>query len=99
MSQPVARKGDSSTGEGPYPPRPNVEASGDVKVNGVGVIREGDKWAPHNGGPNGVHKGEIGYTKSGSGTVKANGKAIARIGDPLVDGDTVAAGSPNVFAG
>ena len=98
MGQPVTRLGDKTTGHGPYLPRPSTGASGDVFVNGLGVVRVGDTWAPHKGVPPGVHSGETGITSAGSGTVFANGKAVARIGDP-VEADTIAAGSANVFAG
>jgi uncharacterized Zn-binding protein involved in type VI secretion len=98
MAQPVTRIGDKTTGHGPWPPRPSTGGSGDVKVNNIGVVRDGDTWAPHNGGPNSPHKGEIGHTTSFSGSVKANNKFIARIGDN-VEADTIAAGSPNVNAG
>ena len=94
----VTRIGDKSTGHGPYPPRPSTGGSGDVLVNNIGVVRQGDTWAPHNGGPLGVHRGETGFTSAGSGTVFANNKAVARIGDP-VEADAIAAGSSNVFAG
>ena len=98
MSQPVTRLGDMSTGHGPWLPRPNTGASDNVIANNLGVVRVGDTWAPHNGVPNGVHRGEIGISSSGSGTVFANNKAVVRIGD-AIEGDTVAAGSGNVFAG
>jgi len=98
MSQPVTRKGDKTTGHGPWQPRPSTGASGDVFANNIGVVREGDTWAPHNGSPSGPHRSEIGYTSAGSGTVFANNKAVARIGDP-VEADTIAAGSTTVFAG
>jgi len=94
----VTRIGDGSTGHGPWPPRPSTGGSGDVYANGIGVVRQGDTWRPHNAGPNAPHKGEIGITSAGSGTVFANTKPIARIGDPVED-DAIAAGSPNVFAG
>lgn len=96
--QPVTRKGDKTTGHGPYKPRPSTGGSGNVFVNGIPVVREGDTWAPHGPPPNDTHVGEVHTTTSGSSTVKANGKQLARIGDP-VEGDTIAAGSTNVFAG
>lgn len=102
MGKPVTRVGDKTTGHGPYKPRAAVEGSPNVFVNGIAVNRVGDKWAPHGSSPayNGdPHPGEGSHTTSaGSGTVFANGKAVARIGDP-VEGDTIAAGSSNVFAG
>lgn len=98
MGKPVTRLGDKTTGHGPWLPRPSTGASSDVFANGIGVVRVGDTWAPHNGVPNGTHRGEVGIGSSGSGTVFANGKAVARIGD-AVEADTIAAGSSNVFAG
>jgi uncharacterized Zn-binding protein involved in type VI secretion len=102
MAQPVTRLGDKTTGHGPYKPRACTGASGDVKVNNLGVNRVGDGWAPHGASPayrGDPHPGEGSHkTSAGSATVFANGKALARIGDP-VEGDTIAAGSSNVFAG
>ena len=43
----VVRLGDISAGHSCYPPRPCVEASGNVFVNGRGVHRVGDAWAVH----------------------------------------------------
>jgi uncharacterized Zn-binding protein involved in type VI secretion len=97
MSQPVTRKGDKTTGHGPWQPRPSTGASGDVFANNIGVVREGDTWAPHNGSPSGRHKGETGYTSAGSGTVFANNKNIGRIGDAY-GSETIISGSSNVFA-
>lgn len=102
MGKPVTRVTDKTTGHGPYKPRPAVQGSPNVLVNNLAVNRVGDLWAPHGSSPayNGdPHPGESNHTTSaGSGTVFANGKPIARIGDP-VEGDTIAAGSTNVFAG
>lgn len=98
-SQPVTRKGDKTTGHGQYKPRASTSGSGDVFVNNIAVVRnEVDTWAPHTSPPNDTHAGETHHTTSGSGTVFANNKAVARIGD-AVEGDTIAAGSGNVFAG
>jgi uncharacterized Zn-binding protein involved in type VI secretion len=101
MAQPVTRLGDKTTGHGPYKPRPSTGASGDVKINNLGVVRVGDTYAPHGGDPaykGDPHPGQIGNASAGSGTVFANNKPITRIGD-AVEGDTVAAGSSNVNAG
>lgn len=97
-SKPITRTGDKSTGHGPYKPRASTSGSGDVLVNNIGVVREGDSWAPHTPPPNDVHAGQIHTTTAGSSTVFANNKAVARITDP-VEADTIAAGSSNVFAG
>lgn len=97
-SQPVTTIGKRTTGHGPYKPRPSTSGSGDVKVNNIGVVRQGDNWAPHGPPPPDIHSGQVHQTTAGSATVFANGKPIARIGDP-VEGDTIAGGSSNVFAG
>lgn len=92
---PVVRLGDNCTGHGCHPPRANVQASGDVFVNGKGAHRVGDKWAAHTCSTN-THDSVM---ASGSGTVFVNGKAIARIGDDVACGSAAASGSGNVFAG
>lgn len=90
----VARLGDVCSGHSCWPPRPNVQASPNVHVNGIPVHRLTDGWASHCCGP--VCHG--GSTVSGSPNVHANGLARARIGDAVSCGSTVAEGSPNVFA-
>lgn len=97
-SKPITRLGDKTTGHGPYKPRASTSASGDVKVNGIGVVRLDDTWAPHTPPPNNTHANEVGIGSSGSGTVRVNNKPVARIGD-AVEADTIAAGSSSVFAG
>lgn len=96
------RKGDKSTGHGPFPPRVAKEGSADVFINGIPANRQGDEWEPH-GSPGGLHASNGDYkhvTESGSSTVFVNGKALARIGDKVDrDGDAVAGGSSNVFLG
>jgi len=94
----VVRLGDVSTGHPHcYPSRPNIEGSPNVFVNGKPVHRLGDAWAEHGACP--VHSPHDGVASSGSATVFVNGKAICRIGDSISCGDTMAEGSPNVFAG
>jgi uncharacterized Zn-binding protein involved in type VI secretion len=92
----VARQGDFATPHIPdYPPRPNIEGSPDVYVNGQPLHRVGDNWAFHSGrfGPHG------GVTLTGSATVFCNGRPVARVGDPVSPPclSTIAQGSPNVF--
>lgn len=89
------RLGDVCTGHGCWPSRPNVQASGDVFVNGVGWHRVGDAWAVHCCGPS-CHGGVL---AAGSSTVFVNGLSAARIGDPVSCGSACATGSSNVFAG
>jgi uncharacterized Zn-binding protein involved in type VI secretion len=80
--------------------------SGDVKVNGTGVHRQGDKTVSHPMGAPTCPNHTSGIT-TGSTTVFANNKGIARVGDLYDDGEEVsvtraddsANGSISVFAG
>lgn len=93
----VTRKDtDGTTGHDSFAPRPNTpNGSSDVIVNDHGVVRVTDAWPTHSDGSS-THDGS---QSGGSTTVFANGLAVARIGDSIDDGDTVAAGSPNVICG
>ena len=79
-----------------YPPRPCITASDDVFVEGKAVHREQDNWAMHACPNTPPHDGVL---AKGSSTVYANGKAIARIGDPISCGSKTRDGSQTVFAG
>jgi len=72
--------------------------SGNVFVNGIPWSRQGDVNTGHllPGSPCPSHSAPI---ASGSSTVKVNGKGAGRIGDGISGCTSVAAGSPNVFAG
>lgn len=104
--KPVTREGDKTSGHSVFSPRatkgPGVGASTDVFVNDKGVNRKGDEWKAHIFLPT-RHGLSLDYdhiTEEGAATVFANNKPIARIGDPVdQDGDAIAGGSPNVFAG
>lgn len=89
----ATRLNDQCTGHGCFPPRANTSASSNVIINGKGAHRQGDSWATHCCGPP-CHGGS---TSSGSPSVFVNGKAKARIGDPVDCGSAIAAGSSNVF--
>lgn len=93
---PVTRLGDSCTGHGAFPPRPNSGASGNVFVNGIGVHRQGDSYPAHCNPSPSCHGSAL---ASGSSTVYVNNKQCGRIGDPVACGSAIAAGSGNVFAG
>ena len=69
-----------------------------VKVNGIGISREGDHNTVHlkPGIPCPKHTAPI---ATGSTTVKVNGKGCGRIFDPISNCTSVASGSENVFAG
>jgi hypothetical protein len=70
--------------------------SGDVKVNGIGVVRAGDPMKEH---PDAGCSNHAPGLSSFSGTVFANGKAVGRVGDSYGDGSIITAGSGNVNAG
>jgi uncharacterized Zn-binding protein involved in type VI secretion len=72
--------------------------SPNVFVNGIAWSRQGDVNTVHllPGVPCPPHAAPI---TSGSSTVKVNGKGAGRVGDGITACTSVAAGSPNVFAG
>ncbi len=79
------------------PPRPSIGSATNVYANNILVHREGDAWALHACPGDSPHPAT---TSKGSGTVFANGEPIARVGDPISCGSTIAPpGSPTVFAG
>lgn len=95
MGQPIMRLGDKSTGHAPgYPPTPSLVASTNVKVNGLGAVRMGDKYQIHCFGSS-CH---VGAAVSSS-SVYVNKKPVHRTGDPIDCGDTAGIGSTNVKAG
>jgi len=73
-----------------------AQGSSNVFVNSIGWSRQGDNNTGHllPGAPCPSHAAPI---SSGSSTVYVNGKQAGRVGDPTCT--SVAAGSPNVFAG
>ena len=96
MGQSVCRNGDSSTGHAGFYPRSCTEGSDNVFVNGIGAHTQSMSWAIHCNPTPVCHAGVL---SGGSGTVFVNGKPLGRVGDDISCGDTVAQGSPNVFAG
>ena len=75
-----------------------AEGSPDVFANGIKVSRQGDNNTTHllPGIPCPSHAAPI---TIGSKTVFVNGKGCGRVGDAITSCTSVAAGSPNVFAG
>jgi uncharacterized Zn-binding protein involved in type VI secretion len=75
-----------------------ASGSSNVFVNGIPWSREGDNNTSHllPGSPCPSHTAPI---ASGSSTVKVNSKGAGRVGDAISGCTSVAAGSPNVFAG
>jgi len=86
------RLGDKSAGHC-FNPRPNVQGSSNVFINGIAAHRVSDYWPKHRCGP----RSHDSITAQGSPNVFINGLAAARIGDELSCGDHCAEGSPNVF--
>lgn len=70
--------------------------SGDVLVNGIGIVRQGDAIAAHPAAGCG-NDGSV--LTSFSGTVFANTKAVGRIGDQYTGDNTITSGSSNIFIG
>ena len=93
---PAARLNDICTGHADWPPRPNIEGSPNVFVNGRKWHRQGDGWAVH---CNPIPECHSSVLASGSSSVYVNSRQAGRIGDPVACGSTVATGSENVFAG
>lgn len=75
-----------------------AQGSSTVFVNGIPWSRQGDLNTTHllPGSPCPPHAAPI---AAGSSTVKVNGMGAGRIGDAIAGCTSVAAGSPNVFAG
>ena len=75
-----------------------AQGSGNVFVNGIPWSRQGDVNTVHllPGVPCPPHAAPI---ATGSSTVFVNAKGAGRIGDAISGCTSVAAGSPNVFAG
>lgn len=73
--------------------------SPNVFVNGIPWSRQGDVNTVHllPGSP--VCPPHAAPITSGSSTVKVNGRGAGRVGDGITSCTSVAAGSPNVFAG
>ena len=105
-AKPVTREKDKTSGHGPYSPRatkgPGAGCSTNVFANNLGVVHKDTEWQAHGGTEaysGDPHPYQTNHkTTGGSSTVYVNNKPIARIGD-AVEGDTIAMGSKNVFAG
>lgn len=93
----VARLGDNCTGHGCWPARPSVAGSGNVSINGIKALRVGDDYASHTCPT--IPQTHDGSQAVGSSSVTVNKKSLARIGDGVSCGGSLAQGSPNVTAG
>ena len=74
------------------------QRSDNVRVNGIGISRQGDNNTLHKKppAPCPLHAAPI---ATGSTTVLVNGKGCGRVGDAVSGCTSVASGSENVFAG
>jgi uncharacterized Zn-binding protein involved in type VI secretion len=70
--------------------------SNNVFANGILIVIQGKKVAPH---PKGGCVPDESALTAGSSTVKIGGKGMGRIGDDYGGINTITQGSPNVFAG
>ena len=96
---PAVCRGDSVDADVPHCSGMNRDQrSGDVKVNGTGISRQGDNNTSHKKPPAPCpsHAAPI---ATGSSTVFINGKGCGRIGDAITGCTSGATGSSNVFAG
>jgi len=96
---PAVCRGDSVDADVTHCSTPmRSQRSDNVKVNGIGISRQGDNNTPHllPGVPCLIHAAPIAI---GSTTVFINGKGCGRIGDAISSCTSVATGSENVFAG
>lgn len=90
----VTRIGDATQGHC-FHPFTLLSGSPSVFVNGRAIGTVGGVYPTHKC----KKKRHSGLLSGGSATVFANGRAVSRIGDSVSCGDTVAQGSPTVFAG
>lgn len=92
---PVARMGDICSGHAGFPPRPCLQGSPNVLVNGIPAQTVGDAYAVHCA----HHHCHMGVLAVGAPNVLVNGKPLGRVGDFVSCGSVVAVGSVNVICG
>lgn len=92
----AARLNDTCTGHGCWPSRANNQASDNVLINSRGIHRVGDSWNAHTCPA--IPETHASTQTSGSTSVFVNGRPLARIGDSIACGSSVATGSNNVIA-
>lgn len=99
MAEPAALLGSRTSGHGCYGPTQVMSGSPDVKINGIPAARVTDMIGFHQCS----HEPYDGHTSNvavGSGTVKINGKAAAKLGSRAACSDTIIGGlSSNVRIG
>ena len=89
-----------SAGESGFPPTQSIgEYSVNTKINGKYVQLQGvTKYAAHTNGVI-VHSADDRIVVTGSNTMNIEGHSVGRIGDMLLDGDTIATGSSDTNIG
>ena len=92
----ATRLNDNCTGHDSCGPRPLITGSGDVFINGRSAGRQTDRYAAHGCI---VHSSHSDVITGGAPSVFVNGLPLARVGDAVSLGGSVAEGSPDVFAG
>lgn len=90
----VSVLGDQCTGHGCFPPRASISANDLLFINDIPALVVGSGFASHRCGDS-SHGGAV---AGGSSLVNIDGKALARIGDPVDCGSAVAEGSSFVFS-
>lgn len=95
----ATRLGDIGSGHGcHFPPTPAISASGNVYVEGIPAVRQGDAYAPHAcpACPAPPHPRSL---SAGSGSVYINNKPAGRKGDAISCGGSVTAAAGTVDIG
>lgn len=82
----IVYDGCRTKGHDKYPPTVVNATQTKVKVQGKGVVCNGDPITPH------PHGGQV----IASGKIKINGRAVALMNDPISCGDTIAQSNSKV---
>ena len=97
---PAVCRGDSVDCDVVHCSKPQrAQRSDNVKVNGIGISREGDYNDPHLKPAGLFCRFHVAPITTGSTTVYVNNRGCGRIGDAVSGCTFVASGSYNVFAG
>ncbi|WP_227269835.1 PAAR domain-containing protein [Roseobacter weihaiensis] len=96
MTKRAFRLGDAASGHDRCPPTTAIESSGDVFIEGLGVVRQDDSCGAHGCQRHSTHDRAV---SGGSGSVFINGRPAARVGDAIDCGGAAAAGSSTVGIG
>ena len=96
MTKPVHLMGQACTGHGCFPPRASVEGEPRFTVGGVPIHLQGQAWSAHGCPDCAPHASTL---TSGAARLTVGGLQLARIGDPVACGSTVAEGEPRFTVG